>query len=408
MVQNLQLYSSIGFILIGGGIRFGLVDLVFAAPQAIAQTASTAVGNAADHPNQFAELTALSQVTRQDFFVKSEPGIQIFVREVLPVTESEDIPILLIHGGGPGGLASFDLEVPGYSLAEDFATAGYRVYILDVRGWGRSTRPTSFNQPPEDSPPSVPSEEAVRDIGAVVDWIHTRNQGQSVALVGWATGGHWAGMYTSQNSPKVSHLVMLNSLYGVDAPWELREAFEDPAHPGQFDPSAGDRLATAEGLVAKWNDVIPTDDLNEWRDAAVVKMYQQMALASDPTSHTRTPPSMRIPGAFRQESYNLSRGQKYWEAKAITVPTLVIRGERDYWSRPADLAALKAGLVNAPVVETVTIPNGTHHLFLDRPERGRDRFVQVVLDFLAQPQNANALSTGQSQLRQDFESRQRE
>jgi len=396
--QNQLPYCSIGIILFASGMTFGLVDLIFTAPQAIAQTTSTAAEGAADHdPIQFAELTALSQATRQDFLVSSDPGIQIFVREVLPANETDHVPVLLIHGGGPGGLASFDLDVPGYSLAEDFAKAGHPVYILDVRGWGRSTRPTSFNQPPEDSPPSVSSEEAVQDIGAVVDWIRARNQDQRVALLGWATGGHWAGMYTSQNNSKVSHLVMLNSLYGVDAPWELREVFEDPAHPDQFDPNAGDRLATAEGLVAKWNDVIPTEDLNEWRDPVVVKIYQQMALASDPTSHTRTPPSMRIPGAFRQESYNLSRGQQYWEAKAITVPTLVIRGERDYWSRPADLAVLKAGLVNAPVLETVTIPNGTHHLFLDRPERGRDRFLQIVLNFLAQPQGASAFCTGQSQ-----------
>ncbi|MEI2578539.1 hypothetical protein [Mastigocladopsis repens] len=51
-----------------------------------------------------------------------------------------------------------------------------------------------------------------------MDWIRQREQGQKVALVGWATGGHWAGMYTGSNNEKVSHLVMLNSLYGVNAP----------------------------------------------------------------------------------------------------------------------------------------------------------------------------------------------
>jgi pimeloyl-ACP methyl ester carboxylesterase len=47
-----------------------------------------------------------------------------------------------------------------------------------------------------------------------------------------------------------------------------------------------------------------------------------------------------------------------------------------------DIAALKAELVNAPKVETLTIPGGTHYLFLARPERGRDRFLQSVLSFL--------------------------
>jgi pimeloyl-ACP methyl ester carboxylesterase len=333
--------------------------------------------------------TAQSRVNRSDFYVESDPGIQIFVREVRDRCNADDakVPVLLVHGGGPGGLASFDLDVPGYSLAEDFAIAGHPVYIMNVRGWGSSTRPASFNQPPEGNPPSVTSREAVRDISAVVDWIRIRNEGDRVALVGWATGGHWAGMYSSQNNEKVSHLVMLNSLYGVDAAWELREAFEDPENPGEFDPNAGDRLATAEGLVAKWNEAIPVEDLSQWREEAVAEAYQRTALTNDPTSDTRTPPSMRIPGAFRLESYNLSRGQKYWEAADITVPTLVIRGERDYWSRPEDLKALEAELVNAPIVETVTIPDGTHHLFLDRPQHGRDRFIQEVLSFLSNDSN---------------------
>ncbi len=328
--------------------------------------------------------TARATVNREDFYVKSEPGIQIFVREVHLGSNANDVkvPVLLLHGGGPGGLASFDLNVPGYSLAEDFARAGHPVYIMDVRGWGLSTRPASFKKPLEASPPSVPSQEAVRDISAVVDWIRARNRGDRVALVGWATGGHWAGMYTSQNNQKVSHLVMLNSLYGVNAPWQLRKAFEAPENPGEFDPNAGDRLATAEQLIAKWNESVPVADLSQWRDPAVAEALQRAALESDPTSATRTPPSMRIPGAFRLEGYNLSRGQKYWEAADITVPTLVIRGERDHWSRPEDLKALKAELVNAPSVKSLTIQDGTHYLFLDRPERGRNRFLQEVLSFL--------------------------
>ena len=339
-----------------------------------------------------------SQVKRKDFYVESDPGIQTFVREVLPANNSTiGVPMLLLHGGGAGGLSNYDLDVHGYSLAAVFARAGHPVYIMDVRGFGNSTfrpkwfgrlrrasstRPASMNQPIERCPPAVSSEEAVRDISAVVDWIRTRQVGERVALVGWATGGHWAGMYTSRNNDKVSHLVMLNSLYGVNAPWEYREKFEAPDRPGQFDPNARDRLATAEGLIANWSATIPVEDLSQWRDPTVAQAYQQTALLADPALNTRTPPSLRIPGEFRREAYNLSLGQKYWEAADITVPTLVMRGERDHWSRPEDMEALEAELVNVPKVKTVTIADGTHFLFLDRPEHGRDRFISEVLSFL--------------------------
>jgi pimeloyl-ACP methyl ester carboxylesterase len=345
-------------------------------------TSGNAAGIAPQRDRISQRTPASSQIERNNIFVTSDPGIQIAVREVRSGNASQ-VPILLVHGGGPGGTASFDLDVPGYSLAADFAQAGHPVYVMNLRGWENSTRPDVMNQPPENNPPAVTSEEAVRDIGAVVDAIRQRQQGEPVALVGWATGGHWAGMYTSQNNEKVSHLVMLNSLYGVDAPWELRSAFEDPNNPGTFDASGGAyRLNNAEGLIAQWNRTIPVEDKSQWRDPRVVEAYQQAALASDPTSETRNPASMRIPAAYRLESYNLSRGQKYWEAEDITVPTLVLRGELDFWSRPEDLRALEAELTNTPRVETVTIPDGTHYLFNDRPERGRDRFIQEVLSFI--------------------------
>lgn len=324
-----------------------------------------------------------TQVTREDFSVTSDPNIQLFVRAVKPTANSTRNPILLLHGGGGGGIASFDVNVPGYSLAETFAQAGHPTYLMNVRGWERSTRPAGLNQAADANPPLVLSEEAVRDISAVVDSIRQRHQNRTVALVGHASGGHWAGMYASRNPDKISSLVMLNSLYGVNAPWELRQTFESKERPGQFNPDrAAYREVTAEGLIANWSNNIPAEDKTQWRDLVVAAAYQRITFENDPTSGTRQPPSVRIPGGFRLDAYNLSRGQKLWNAADIRVPALVIRGDRDHWSRPADLQALDAELVNAPRKKMVTIPNGTHFLFLDRPERGRDRFVQEVLSFL--------------------------
>lgn len=372
---KLQLHKVVGTLFLGG-LVWGVQAI--ANGEAIAQSLASSKPALAQN-----RLPPSAPVNREDFYVTSEQNVQLFVREVLPSsTNRTGTPVLFIHGGGAAGLSNFDLNVPGYSIAEEFVAAGHSVYIMDVRGFGRSTRPASFNLPVEEAPPAVPSEEAVRDIGAVVDWIRTRNEGMPIALVGWATGGHWAGMYTSQNNHAVSHLAILNSLYGVDAPWQYRERFEDPDNPGEYDRSAGDRTVTAEQLTANWDSTIPVEDLSQWRDPAVKEAYQRMTFAAAPTSSTRTPPSIRIPGAFRLEAYYLSRGRQYWDAADIRVPILIVRGEQDHWSRPVDVEALAAELVNAPQVETVIIPDGTHFLFLDRPERGRDRFIQAVQTFL--------------------------
>ncbi|MCC5640084.1 alpha/beta hydrolase [Nostoc sp. CHAB 5844] len=333
-------------------------------------------------PSTQTQSSLQSSIQRQDTFVTSEPSIQIFVREVKTLNTTRR-PVLLLHGGGGGGVASFDIDVPGYSVAADLAQAGHPVYVMNVRGWEQSTRPDKLSQPSNVNPPLVTSREALRDIDAVIDHIRDRNANQPVALIGWATGGHWAGMYTSRHNDKVSHLVMLNSLYGVNAPWEYRSTLENPQRLGEFDRSnAAYREVTAEGLIANWTRAIPLPDKTQWRDPAVVQAYQRMTLESDPTSSTRQPSSVRLPGAFRLEAYNLSKGQQYWDGADIRVPTLYIRGDRDHWSRPQDLTALKSDLVNAPRVETVTIANATHFLFLDRPERGRRQFLQAVTAFL--------------------------
>jgi pimeloyl-ACP methyl ester carboxylesterase len=321
-------------------------------------------------------------VQRTDHFVESHSGIRIYIRKVVDRDNRRGLPVLLVHGGGPPGEVVFDLGVPGYSLAEDLAKAGHLVYVVDVRGWGRSTWPALMDSTDPHAPQAVTSSEALEDIGAAVNWIKTDSGQKRVALLGHATGGHWAGMYTAGHNANVSRLIMLNSMYGVSAPWALSSGFQNPQDATEFDPSAGAyRVANANSLVAGWNRAIPTDDKTIWRDPRVVEVYVRDGLASDPTSLSRTPPAMRIPGAFRREHFEMARGKKFWDAHDIRVPTLYVRGTRDHWSRPEDLEALKRDLTNAKAAFQ-SIPDGTHFLFLDRPERGRSAFLQLILDFL--------------------------
>lgn len=324
-------------------------------------------------------------VTRRDVTVESDPGVSIAVREVLAPGHTESIPVLLVHGAGGGGVASFDVQVPGYSLAEDLARAGHAVYVLDVRGWGRSTRPTAMDAPPEANEPLVGSAEAVRDIAAVVAWI--RNQRHSpVALIGWATGGHWAGMYAAAHPDDVSHLVMLNAMYGTPGAWSLRAGLEDPDRPGVLSPSLGAYSARrATGLVRGWEASIPVADKDAWRDPRVSAAYTAATVASDPTSSQRVPPSVRVPTGPLRDSYGLASGTRMWEASALRAAVLVVRGNLDFWSRPEDLAALRRDLVHARRVEIVEIPGATHFVFLDRPEHGRDRLLALLRSFLTQP-----------------------
>src|SRR5690606_35659670 len=125
-------------------------------------------------------------------------------------------------------------------------------------------------------------------------------------LLGWATGGQWAAYYATLRPERVSHLLVYNALYGVaeEHPSIGHGSYlEDPEHPGRLAPSVpAYRYNAAADLLPSWDDSIPAEDKSRWRDPAVAAAYQEAALASDPTSGLREPPSFRAPNGALEDS----------------------------------------------------------------------------------------------------------
>jgi pimeloyl-ACP methyl ester carboxylesterase len=331
-------------------------------------------------------IPAAALISREDLFADSDAGIRIHVREVRTDKNRACDPIVLVHGARVPGIASFDLPVLGGSLAADLAERGFCAYVMDIRGYGRSTRPPEMAGPPQSHPPLVRSVEAVRDIDAAVDLIRRRIGVGRVSLFGWATGGQWAGYYATLHSGKLSHLILLNALYGADAPHPLMgrgSDMEDPAHPGHLSPAIGAyRCNSADSLLGAWNRSIPAEDKAAWRDPEIADGYVREALASDPEANSHQPPCFRSPNGALEDSFYLATGRQLWDASFIYVPTLVLASERDFWSRPSDWNKLKEDLVHAAVARVVVIPKATHFVHLDRPEHGRQMLLNEIVSFI--------------------------
>ncbi|MEX2315353.1 MAG: hypothetical protein WD628_06505, partial [Thermomicrobiales bacterium] len=88
------------------------------------------------------------------------------------------------------------------------------------------------------------------------------------------------------------------------------------------------------------------------------------------------------PSGALEDSFYLATGRQLWDASFVQSHTLVIRSERDFWSRPEDLERLVEHLIDAASVRAVTLPGVTHFAHLDRPERGRRQLLDCVLSFL--------------------------
>ncbi|MGK5673291.1 alpha/beta fold hydrolase [Micromonospora sp. URMC 106] len=333
-----------------------------------------------------------ADLVRTELQVESDPRVRIAVREVRDPGRLSPArpPVLLLHGARVPGVASFDLPTPGGSLAADLARSGHQVYVMDARGYGRSTRPPELSQPTAVNPPAVRSDAVVRDVAAAVDLIAARNprNGGRVALLGWATGGHWLGQYAAAHPHRVSHLVLYNTLYGpIDGHPSMGRGsvYEHPERPGEFNAArfGAYRTSTAASLLPSWDDSIPSQDKSAWRDPRVVDAYVRAALDSDPTSGSRSPASFRAPSGAVEDSFYLATGRQLWDASLITAPTLILRSARDFWSRPQDPQVLTRHLTRAEEVRSVELDDATHYVHLDRAERGRSQFLTEVTRFLA-------------------------
>ena len=123
---------------------------------AIAGCASAPGGSSAD-------------LVMEEFRVQSDPGIQIYVRNKRPAgmsTFSSAKTVIYVHGATYPAETAFDLRLDGLSWMDYIARQGYDVYLLDVRGYGGSTRPQQMDRPPLESAPFAGTEEAMRDVDA--------------------------------------------------------------------------------------------------------------------------------------------------------------------------------------------------------------------------------------------------
>ena len=86
----------------------------------------------------------------------ADAGIELYVRNKRPAGMTTFTPekiLLYVHGATYPSETAFDLPIEGASMMDLIAARGYDVYLVDIRGYGRSTRPPEMSQPPEANQP---------------------------------------------------------------------------------------------------------------------------------------------------------------------------------------------------------------------------------------------------------------
>lgn len=330
----------------------------------------------------------MTEVTRKDFHVKAADGYSIAIREVRS-DRTDKVPMILLHGTRIPGLSEFDLPVENGSLAANLAAMGHVVYIVDARGFGRSERPAAMDEPPvPGADPLVRTIEITRDLDAAANHLIVATGQKKAGLLGWGVGATCCAMYAALWPEKVSHIVLYTVIYGGagDQPsFQIGSVWDDPENPGHFNQKKFGNYAynSLELLDMHWNEQIPIDDKDAWRDPAMFEAFRQALIDGDPTAKDRDPPTYRSPNGMLEDLFRMGcQAQKLVHASQIYCKVMIVKPEYDTLCSPADMEVLVKDLEHAEDVVVWAEKNTTHYVLLDRPERGRDHLLARMDEFL--------------------------
>ncbi|MGC1401333.1 MAG: alpha/beta fold hydrolase [Thermodesulfobacteriota bacterium] len=312
------------------------------------------------------------KIATETFYIAaSDPEIKLHVRNK-HLSGKKNFPankiVLFVHGATYPSETAFDIALPGGSWMDYAAERGYDTYLVDIRGYGRSTRPPAMDAPPDQNPAFATTAEAIKDVGAAVDFIRQRRKADKINLVGWSWGTTLMGGFTAQNNDKVAKLVLYAPL------WTLKE-------PPPFSGSGAYRTVTKEGSRARGLRGIPEARKEAISPQAWFDKWWEANLATDPVGAKQSPPVLRAPnGVLKDIVEFLGKGIPLYDPSNIRVPTLLILAEWDQDTPLFMAQEVFSRLSNAPYKREIVLAEGTHAIALEKNRMELIKEVQRFLD----------------------------
>lgn len=249
----------------------------------------------------------------------AEDGTSLRLYELSPDDPKE--AVLCMHGGLTPALALFAPSVgdgTSHSWLHAIAEQGRAAYALDVRGYGESEMLPEYDDPVDVNDPPVRAWDAAQDVKAAYDVVADRFD--TVHLLGVSWGTMTGGSFLEQYDDQPASVVQCAPVYDSPVDFETAAgALGLGTDLGGYIVEEYDVVTERQGggdvFEAVWQSVVDSDQgLDD--DAYVA---QTGALADTRDCCAGNPP---------------------YDATAIDVPTLVVRGSEDHTPQRADALAL--------------------------------------------------------------------
>ena len=258
-------------------------------------------------------------------------GISLHLdRIALDGTEPEQ-NILLVHGVTYSS-HEFDIDYEDYSLVRYLARSGYAVWQLDIAGFGQSEAVEDGFMPDSDY--------ASEDICAAVEKITRESGKEKIDVLGWSWGTITAGRFAGNHPEHIRKLVLYAPVLSGIGEYNVTEAF----HHNTWEHAADDFQKEEDGSI----DPAITDPV-------IVQVWCSSCWHYD---------GEYSPNGGRRDIC-VDSAEKLLDLDRITVPTLVICGDRDPYLNYDQVNSATDHLPQGSALEI--IHGGSHMVFIEKP-----------------------------------------
>lgn len=311
------------------------------------------------------EQSIVQELERLEHRVQSstDPLVHLYLRERRPPTASSKstIPLLLVHGATISSIL-WDNPLPDWSWMDRLALDGFHVFAVDLRGYGLSSKPDSFDRPPLENEPYARAKDVEQDVLDAIDLILDITGAEQVDLLGGSWGSVICGKLVAENPEiKVRRLILYAPLYSEMATrpnWLGKTPISKNQSIGAY------RRVSPEQLRLRWDEEIPVQDKTLWRPEGVLEALMRSCITADQSTEDIKQPDFRVPNGTIADLHEVFDGKPLYDCSNITVPTLLIRGAADPVSTHEDAYRLFENL-KSNIKRYTVVGNGAHFMIAE-------------------------------------------